>query len=218
MTHFFDKTNSELKQDVINKLMTDLSVNSKHISVEADNGIITLYGTVPHYFQKETATTAAQQVQGVLAVADEMEVSLSDRKSDQQIAKAVLKAFRWNLSVPLQIKIKVEKGWVTLTGAADWDFQRIATQNTVSRVNGVCGITNNIQLKSSINPNGIRGDIEACLRRSTVDKSARILVFTEEGRVILTGTCSSMTDLNDATMAAWMVPGVTHVKNLIRII
>lgn len=218
MNHFFDKTNSELRQDVINKLWADLSVNSKQISVEADDGIITLCGTVPHHFQKATATNAAQQVQGVRAVADELEVNLASLKSDQQIAKAALKVLLWSLSIPFQIKIKVEKGWITLSGEADWEFQRTATQKAVSQIKEVCGVTNLIQLKSAVQVDGIRLRIEASLRRSTIKESQSIIVTANGGSVTLSGTCHSMAESSDATMAAWMAPGVTHVENLIIII
>lgn len=217
MSHFFDKTDLELKQDVINELMADSSVNSKHIKVETHEGIVTLYGTVPHYFQKATAATVTQHVQGVRAVADELDVSLSNHRSDQQIARSVLRVFRWSLSIPSQVKVKVEKGWVTLSGEADWDFQRVATRNAISQLEGVCGVTNDIQLRSSVQSEDIRERIEASLKRSTITDSHHITVVAEGGRVTLSGRCHSVSELGDATMAAWTTRGVTHVKNLMRV-
>ena len=217
MSYLFDKTDSELKQDVIDELMADPSVNSKEIHVDAYDGIVTLFGSVPHYFQKATADVAAQRVSGVRAVADELEVSLFKRKSDQQIAKAALDVFRYTISIPAGIQIKVEKGWVTLTGEVDWDFERTATRNSVSFLEGVCGITNSITLKSNSKTEEVQTRIEAALKRSALTDSQTIKVVTEGGHVTLSGHCRSLTEVNDATHAAWMAPGVTDVTNNINV-
>ena len=54
--------------------MWDPSVNSSKVKVTANDGIITLRGSVPHFIEKMSAEHAAQRVGGVKAVADELEV------------------------------------------------------------------------------------------------------------------------------------------------
>ncbi len=47
------------------------------------------------------------------------------RVSDAEIAAAVQTAFKWHALIPEdRIHFTVEKGWVTLTGAVDWEHQR----------------------------------------------------------------------------------------------
>jgi osmotically-inducible protein OsmY len=54
-------------------------VTSSQVSVTAKDGIVTLRGSVPHYFEKSQAEEAAQSVGGVRAVADEIEVNHTER-------------------------------------------------------------------------------------------------------------------------------------------
>ena len=103
------KTDSEIQQDVLNELKWDPSVTASEVSVTANDGIVTLRGSVPHYFEKSSAENAAQRVSGVRAVADEIEVNMmgSYERSDEQIAEAALSALKWSYSVPKDIKVIV---------------------------------------------------------------------------------------------------------------
>lgn len=162
MFNFFSKTDIEIQQDVINEIKWDPSITSSQVNVTANDGIVTLRGSVPHYFEKSKAEDAAQRVGGVKAVADEIEVNLmgSYERSDEQIARAALDAIEWSYSVPRGIKITVEKGWITLTGEAEWDFQRNAAKNAVSQLMGVRGVSNMISIKAKAQPMDIKTRIE----------------------------------------------------------
>ncbi|MFN8945934.1 MAG: BON domain-containing protein [Pseudobdellovibrionaceae bacterium] len=46
------------------------SISSNQVSVLADDGIVTLRGSVPHYFEKSHTEAAAQRISGVRAVVD----------------------------------------------------------------------------------------------------------------------------------------------------
>jgi osmotically-inducible protein OsmY len=88
--------------------------------------VVTLTGHVGTFAEKHAAESAAGRVKGVKAVAEEIEVKLpfAMKRTDDQIAEAVLDRLAWDVSVPKdRIKVKVENGWITLTGDVDWHFQ-----------------------------------------------------------------------------------------------
>jgi osmotically-inducible protein OsmY len=160
MFNFFNKSDADVKLDVINELKWDPRVNSSGIKVTAHDGVITLRGTVPHFIEKLSAEKAVQRVGGVKAVADELEVKGIFEKSDEDIARAALNALKWNYSVPASIKVSVEKGWVNLSGETDWDFERKAAMDSVSKLLGVVGVTNSISIRSVVQPEDIKIELK----------------------------------------------------------
>lgn len=213
MFNFGNKSDVDVKTDVMNELMWDASLDSTSINVKAHNGLVTLTGTVPHYTEKMSAEHAAQRVAGVKAVADELEVKGLFDKSDEEIAKAAMGALKWNYSVPSDIKVTVEKGWITLTGETEWNFQKNAAMDSVQSLLGVCGVTNSITLKSKTQPFDIKLRIEEALKRTAENDGRKIDVSVQGDKVTLSGSVHSYSEIEDARIAAWNAPGVMMVEN-----
>ena len=215
MFNLFKKSDAKIQEDVMNELQWDPSVTSADINVTAKDGIITLRGTVPHFYEKTTAEDAAQRVGGVRAVADEMEVKLINRyqRDDGDIAEAAINALKWNYQVPQGIKVTVEKGWLTLKGKAEWDFERQAAKDSVSSLLGVIGVDNEITIKSKLQPSDVKTRIEAALKRSAESEGRKIDVAVDGSQVTLTGNVQSYSEIETARTAAWSAPGVMSVEN-----
>lgn len=217
MFNFFNKSDADVKQDVISELMWDPSLDSAKINVAASNGVVTLTGSVPHFIEKMSAEHAAQRVGGVKAVADELEVKGLFDKTDEEIARAAVNAFKWNYSVPKDVKVSVDKGFLTLSGEVEWDYQRTAAKNSVSDLLGVTGVINNIMIKSRAQPYDIKVRIEEALKRSAEAEGRKISVAVVGDKVTLTGNVHSFAEIEDARHAAWMAPGVMIVQNDLKI-
>lgn len=213
MFNFLNKTDTNIKQDVFNELMWDPSVTSSNVKIFADDGVVTLRGTVPHYIEKMAAVHAAQRIGGVKAVADELEVKGEYDKSDEEIARAALNALKWNYAAPPNVKISVEKGWVTLEGESEWNFQRNSATDAVSELLGVSGVTNNIKLKSKVQPSDVKALIEEALMRSAEAEGRDIRISVKDNKVTLSGNMHSFAEIEVARHAAWNAPGVTSVVN-----
>jgi osmotically-inducible protein OsmY len=212
-----DKT---LQTNVLAELGWEPSVTAAHIGVTAKDGIVTLTGHVQNYMEKYAAEKAAGRVKGVRAVAEEIEVRLPlhARKNDDEIAVAVVQRLDWNVSVPDEtVKVTVEKGWVTLTGQVEWQYQKAAAEHDIRGMLGVVGISNNVTIKPRPNASDISADITDALHRSWYDPKT-IEVSANGGVVHLSGTVHNWYDRQMAGWTAWGAPGATAVDNDIRVV
>ncbi len=189
------------------------------IGVTAKDGVVTLSGLVDTYAKKLAAEKAAQRVMGVKVVAIDLEVKLGvlEAKTDIEIGEAIRNALRWHSAVNNdQIEVKVDNGWVHLSGYTEWDYERKAAANAVRDLIGVKGVTNNIELKSRvIDPKDIKNKIAAAFHRSATIDSTAVQVEVTGTRLVLKGKVRSWAEKKQAEQIAWASPGVTQVENKI---
>lgn len=206
----------ELQRNVLEELQYEPSVDAAGIGVTAKEGIVTLAGTVKSYAEKAGAVRAAERVVGVKAVVDKMEVELPSLhvRNDEDIARAVLNAFEWDVFVPTnRLKVEVEKGWVMLSGKVDYKYQKTSAENAVTNLAGVKGVINTIEVTPSATPGEVKSKIENALRRAAEVDAKQIKVDVLNGEVTLRGNVHSWMERNEAERAAWSAPGVRGVKD-----
>jgi osmotically-inducible protein OsmY len=207
---------SQLQQAVLDELKWEPSVDAGHIGVAAHRGVVTLSGHVENYSQKLTAANVAGRVKGVKAVAEEIEVKLPHdiKRGDEEIATAAIERLAWDSSVPRDaVKVRAEKGWMTLTGEVDWHFQKEAAGQDVHRLFGVVGVSNQVTIKPHINVSDVSDDITRALHRSWFYEPKTITVSAIGGKIKLEGTVSTWLAREVAGTTAWSAPGATAVEN-----
>jgi osmotically-inducible protein OsmY len=213
-------TDLELKANVESELKWERSVNAAEVGVAVKDGIVTLTGHVQSYWQKSAAERAAGRVSGVRAVVNELEIRLptSSERTDEDIARAALNALSWSVSVPAdRIKVKVSKGWITLEGNVEWQYQKAAAEKVVRDLVGVKGVVNLIEVKPRASTAEVKAAIEAALKRSAEVDASNIQVEADGDKVILRGTVRSWAEREEAERAAWRAAGVRSVDNRITV-
>ena len=215
-----NESDRQLQKRVQDELDWEPSVDARHVGVVASGGVVTLSGHVPSFADKITAERAARRVRGVKAIAQEIEVQLPSEQQtgDDEIAARALKVLAWNASVPKEaVTVKVEKGWMTLTGTVDWQYERDAAERAVRKLTGIRGVSNMLVVEPKVQPADVRRCIEKALRRDAELDAARVTIDVEGGRVVLGGRVHNWHEREVAERAAWAAPGVAQVEDRISV-
>ena len=151
----------QLRQDVLDELEFEPSVDAAHIGVAVEKDVVSLSGHVASYAEKLAAVTATRRIRGVRAIADEIEVRHpSDKKrSDDEIAKRAIVILDWDTVVPSgAVQVIVRGGWVTLTGKVDWQYQKKAAEECVRKLSGLQGVINNIEIRPHVKAQDVQAE------------------------------------------------------------
>jgi osmotically-inducible protein OsmY len=208
------KTDTQVQQDVLAELNWEPSVNAAQIGVEVKDGIVTLAGHVGSYAEKLGAERATQRVAGVKALAIEMDVTLPalSKRTDADIARSAENVVEWSTELPKHsVKVMVEKGWITLSGEVDWEYQRQAAADAVRHLMGVTGVRDQITIKTKVSSSRVKSEIETVLKRRAIADGHKISVEVHGADVTLTGTVHSWSERELVRHSAWGTPGVRNV-------
>lgn len=214
------KTDAQLKHDITTELEWDPSIHETQVGVAVDHGVVTLTGHLDTYAEKFAVEKAVGRVHGVKAIAVELDVKLDPghKRSDSEIAAAAESALKWHSQIPEEkIQVKVEKGWVTLKGEVDWDYQRQNAGKAVRSLTGVVGVSNSITLKTSVMPENVAIRIRDALARHAEREARDIEVDVKDSVVTLRGAVDSWAERSAAFGAAWSAPGISNVVNEIMV-
>ena len=214
------RTDEDIQRDVLAELKWDARVQPNEIGVSVKDGVVTLTGVVDSYSKRWAAEDAAHRVRGVKAVANDIEIRLpsSAERTDTDIAAAAVRALEWDALIPTEkLDVTVSKGWVTLRGEVEWQFQKEDAERVVRRLSGVRGVTNLITVKPRLTPSELKEKIEQALIRTAETDAQRITVEVQGTKVILRGTVRSWAEKQEAERVAWSAPGVTSVENRIEV-
>ncbi|MEK1887146.1 MAG: BON domain-containing protein [Phyllobacterium sp.] len=208
-----------LRQNVIDELEFEPSINAAHIGVAADNGVITLTGHVPTFAEKNRVADVVCRVKGVRGIAQEIEVRPrgEHRTADDEIAKRALSVIRWNTVIPEgAVLVKVQDAVVTLTGEVEWYYQRDAVTKAIRGLSGVIDVYNKIEVNPRPTAVDIKKRIEDALKRAAEVDAKRVTVNVDGlGRVKLEGRVNAWSERNAVERAAWSSPGVKIVDDRI---
>ncbi len=213
------KTDSQLQAEIIRNLRASANINEACIGVFVRDAIVTLTGQVPSSAEKLEAEKCAERISGVRAVVEQINVQSSDEslKDDHALARAAVKALEGNHQAPQNTIVEVEKGWIRLSGSAENDFEKEVATETVRSLPGARGVSNFMLIKAKVRTADVKNKIQETLQKQAIAEAARIKVWANGGKVILSGTVRTFSERSEVEKAAWESPGVTDVKSELRV-
>src|SRR3977135_1814892 len=162
------RPDNEIRRDVLQELDSDPEIASRDIAVSVRDGVVTLAGFVRSFGEKSQAETDARRVEGVVGLANDIEVRLPllRGKPDPESAREVISRIQSEMpALREQIRVRVADGRVTLEGEVESHEQRAIVEDLVRTVKGVRRISNDIVVKPQILPLEIKHMIETAFER-----------------------------------------------------
>jgi osmotically-inducible protein OsmY len=217
------RPDEEIKKDIVDQLYWDSRVDASNITVDVEDGEVTLEGSVPSYSARLSASTDTWVVSGVMSVNNNIKVKHTDTGIgyvDSQVKSNVLNVLKWNPNIDSsEISVSVDNGWITIEGSVDALWKKMRTEDLVSDVTGVLGLTNKLSVvpTKDIVDELIAEDIVSALERNSTLNVEDINVKVENGKVTLSGTVSSWSERMSAYESALYTEGVTHIHDDLRV-
>jgi|tagenome__1003787_1003787.scaffolds.fasta_scaffold20960843_2 osmotically-inducible protein OsmY len=209
-------TDEQLIGDAQDELLWDPRVDNRAIAVTAQDGVVTLRGTVGSFRERREAGSAVKRVYGTKRVENELEVKLlnDDRREDADLRGDVLQALILDALVPSSVDAKAKDGVVTLTGTTTFQFERDEAEFVAGNVPGVVWIDDEIGLTPPPPSAGdVQDSIKRAMKRDAKLDAEGIRVESQNGTVKLSGNVRSWAEHDAAVNAAWAAPGVSGVDD-----
>lgn len=147
------KSDAQLQNEIQAEINAEPKIaDPGRIGVAVQHGVVTLTGQVSAPACKWEAERAAWRVEGVRAVAEEIEVKPAGAKlTDVEIADAVATLLEWSAELDAKrVHARVEDGWVTLDGVVGDTTERNAAERLAAGIRGVGGVSNRIRLADGV--------------------------------------------------------------------
>lgn len=206
---------ADITTAIESELWFDDVVDANTIDVKTSDGIVTFTGTSNNILVKDRVAEITESIKGVRAIVNRISVKPLVARSDGDIQNAVSQALlRDPATDSYEIRVKVDKGVVSLTGKVESWAEKQLCATVAKGVKGVRDVENNISinLKTERADYEIKQDVEGRLTNDVQVDDYLIDVAVEDGKVSLSGTVGSLNEKNRATADAW-VSGVKSVNS-----
>jgi osmotically-inducible protein OsmY len=167
---------------------------------------------------EQTQNRTAERVPRAVSERSALHLRVPGGREDADLRAEVLQALLLAPAVPASVDARVGTGLVTLTGTADYRYQRDAAEEAARGVAGVVDVANEVALTDTTHvPAGVQNEIRtAFVRKAKLDADG-LTVLASEGTVTLIGRVSSQEEHDVAVAAACAAPGVHAIDDRLTI-
>lgn len=216
-----NRTDEQIKRDVVDQLFWDSSVNAAEVKVEVFGGKVTLTGNVFSFRARESALRDALYVKDVIEVENLLHVGFPEDylpPTDDEIQQNAALLLKWHSDLDgADIKVTVVSGKVNLTGTVDTYWRKYKASQLVAELRGVKDILNMITVVPTDKyvDKSIALEIEKAMERHPNIEPGQITVQVANGLVTLTGIVGSAGPRWAAYDIAAYTLGVVEIDNKI---
>jgi osmotically-inducible protein OsmY len=201
------------------------TVLQDHVTVTADDGVVTLTGTVQDKADRALAEDTVENIPGVLSVKNEIEIKPAfPEHSDAWIAWKIRGQLLVSANVSaVNTTVAVQDGDVTLGGTADNEAQKELTGVYAKDTDWVKSVKNGIVVNSSpatgetvgdkIDDASITSQVKLSLLTHKSTSAIKTKVTTTDGVVSVSGEAGSDAERSLVAKLAMDVRGVKSVTN-----
>jgi osmotically-inducible protein OsmY len=207
-------SNTALETNVRDQLSGDARVDASRIKIDADGGVVVLSGVVDSLHEKLRAAEDVMRLTGVRELRNDLVVNTSHmRVPDRDLRATAQAGLDANDLVPKDtLTVRVEDGWVTLSGNVRHHYQRQEAERVIRHLSGVQGFTSNVTVANDPTVD-VSKAITAAFERNAVLDAEQVTVTDVGGVVTLSGTVKNLAEKEEAERAASAAPGVVSVTN-----
>jgi hyperosmotically inducible protein len=213
------RTDEDIKKDIVDQLFWDGRVDASHIKVKVSGGQVVLSGTVTNFTAYKAAGNDAWAMSGVRSVRNEVKIEYPEGlevPTDAELKVNIENLLLWQPDIDsTYMDVFVDKGWITLRGTVNAYWKKIRAEEIILNLKGVFGITNELAIvpTSEFTDQVIAKNIESALERNAGTDVDTIDVQVENGKVVLSGSVSSLPAYREAEKITENTPGVLMVSN-----
>jgi hyperosmotically inducible protein len=199
------------------------TVLDNHVKIKAQDGVVTLTGTVQDKDERNLAVDTVENLPGVLSVKNEIKIEPTHpEKSDSWIALKIRSSLLVKANVSAaSTKVVVNDGNVVLSGTADNIAQRDLTAVYAKEIEGVRSVQNEITVKDAvpstmsekIDDASITSQVKYALLSHKATSAIKTKVTTNDGAIVITGEAASAAEKSLVSKLASDVRGVKSVNN-----
>ena len=138
-------TDQELAFGIGNLFGLDSELQETDLDVQVRDGVVTMEGAVPSYWQRTRAKELAAGFSGVMDINNHLSVVPGEEHADQALAYSVNAALERNDLVDTEaITVEAHEGTVTLTGTVPTWHAYTAASRTATHTGGVRDVENRL--------------------------------------------------------------------------
>ena len=201
------------------------TVLEDHVKVKANDGVVTLTGTVADKDLKDLAADTVENLPGVVSIKNEIKIeSPYAEHSDAWMAFKIRSRLLVKANVSAaSTKVSVTDGNVVLSGTADSAAQKELTEVYAREIDWVKSVKNDIIVKEQpaiaqtigekIDDASITSQIKYALLGNKATSAIKTKVITTEGAVVITGEAANDAEKSLVSKIAQSIRGVLSVKN-----
>lgn len=138
-------SDDEIRSRVADILSWEPSIDETAITIEVEDGVVVLEGTVDAYWKKGFAENRVAGIRGIVFIDNHLAVAPTGKLSDETLARDVMSAMERDVLVdPESVTVEVNNGTVRLTGIVPTWASREAAETDAMFTNGVQDVRNDL--------------------------------------------------------------------------